>query len=339
MRERAIIVTLGFGSVLINTMPVWIGELARHPAISASAAGTLGSVVLLSAAVTCVGSGFGAPLRLQKALVPLCLILLALGAAMPVAVILGAACGLGLALGALTGRALAGLSGDPASLRHVSAALSLGLIVSLAVYLALPVLGVPALWTIAALSLSLMRVGAPGPAAGTPPPWTALRSGFPIGHLAFFVMMGAYWTYLELFGEAFAQSEMLPFWLLASLLSGALGAHLAARIPPGGRRRVRGWSVLAAALTGAASYAAPTLPLLGASIVANGFFLFLFFPLYLDGSGAGAPRAMAAYLLGFACGGAVGALVIRAGGYPALAVAILVGGAIALIPARRLGRP
>jgi hypothetical protein len=75
--------------------------------------------------------------------------------------------------------------------------------------------------------------------------------------------------------------------------------------------------------------------ILGSSIVANGFALFLYFPLYLGLAGVRATNAMATYLLGFAFGGLCGGLILEAGGYPALSAAILISGLIALFP--RLG--
>lgn len=329
----SVIIPIGFGAVVINTMPVWLGELASRPGVSDVMAGALGSLVLLSAALACAASAPRWADRTAGVIVPALLALLAVAPMLPLPLLVGACCGLGLALGAITGRAIRAARETGAVLRPVSAALTLGLVASMAVYLMLPVLGPTALWLLFALSLALPVCGATPrnqPSKGR----ARLRAaGLPLRYLPFFVMMGAYWSFLEIFGRALGEADALQLYLLGSLMSGAAGAFLGGRIPPQLWPRVQAVALMAAATTGAVSYAAPNMAVLGVSILANGFFLFLFFPLYLASHGEDAAKAMAGYLLGFAFGGLVGAVAIQVGGYGLLALAILVTGLAGL------GRP
>ena len=98
---------------------------------------------------------------------------------------------------------------------------------------------------------------------------------------------------------------------------------------------MRDAALLCAAISGAASYVAPTLTVLGVSVLANGLFLYLYFPLYLAEAGAPGRQAnpgprMAIYLLGFAFGGAVGAGILQLTGFPGIAIAIATTGVLGL---------
>ena len=112
------------------------------------------------------------------------------------------------------------------------------------------------------------------------------------------------------------------------------------RVGPSAAPRVAAAALALAALTGALSYISPSRLLLGLNVLANGFFLFLYFPLYLSNcgssDGADAPSRMAFYLFGFAGGGALGAGLLAIAGYGGLAAAIALAGGIGLMrpPAR-----
>lgn len=338
-KHRAIVV-LGFGAVLINTMPVWIAEIARGYSISDTTAGLLGSVVLLTAAMACGGLTANRAATLAGAavvLVPLSLVVLAVPFASSASLSLIACVVLGGSLGVLTARALRE-SNHPAELQQtISHALALGLLTALLIYLALPLSGLNPLWCLAALSLSLLvATGSerlPHQDAGRI--GTAFWSNFPLLQFPFFVMMGAYWTFIEIFASSLAAEGDLSFWLLGSLLTGATGSFLASKI--GAKKdTVRDGAFLFAAISGAISYCAPSFAILGISVLANGFFLFLYFPLYLAARSigkeqAGASIRMATYLLGFAFGGAVGAGVLHLAGFAGLALAIAATGFLGLV--------
>ncbi|WP_298851999.1 hypothetical protein [uncultured Ruegeria sp.] len=230
---------------------------------------------------------------------------------------------LGLALGVVTRQALGSLPTGIDLLEAVSVALAIGLAVSLVVYLVVPAVRLTTLSILALVSILLLFTGSTTASSATGLAATKLFTGLPFGYFPFFVMMGAYWSFLELYGQTLDAESGLAIWLLLSLLSGAVGSTLAGRLPENLWRWVRVVALIAAALTGAASYAFAAPVFVGLSIIANGFFLFLFFPLYLTSQGARAPQAMALYLVGFAFGGLVGAILIEFGGYTSLSLAIL----------------
>lgn len=338
---RAIVV-LGFGAALINTMPMWIAEIAKSHAFSDTFAGLMGGVILLAAALSCGIGASGRVLglaRVAAVLVPLCLVVFAV----PVApaytglAVVASVC-LGAAFGVLTAWALleASVLGDLQ--RIISGAVSLGLMSALVIYLLIPLLGIRSLWALAVLSLSLVAaVGAEqAPVSHSPSghghPF--LRE-FPVLQFPFFVMMGAYWTYLELFASSLEVSGDLSLWLLGSLLTGVCGSLLAGRIGTGSGKYLRDVALLCAAMSGAISYIAPTITVLGISVLVNGFFLFLYFPLYLSAHSTqrrdtDSERRMAIYLLGFALGGVAGAGILQIGGFAGLAVAIAMAGLVGL---------
>lgn len=329
---------LGFGALLINTMPAWIAEMAARGGVADSSAGALASLLLLCAAAACAC----AP-RVRRSVVTwpaLAALPLSLGAL----AMTGSAAGLpalcailGASLGYLSALALTAATGTGALRLIVSRSLGIGLVVALAVYLSNAAFGASVLWMLGALALALLPVMVPLSRCAAPQPRPTLGrwSGLPVWQLPFFTMMGAYWAYLELYGSRLADAGALSLWLSASLVTGALGSFIAGGI--GGRlsAKLAAAALVCAALTGALSYVAPSEPVLGLSILANGFFLFLYFPLYLAGSGGDADGSsvalrMASYLLGFAAGGLIGALVLEAAGFAGLAAGIALSGFIGL---------
>ncbi len=339
MVRKSAIFVLSFGAVVINTMPLWIGALGRYQDVSDGLAGAFGSLVLLSAAATCAGLG-GTRLRdASRFLLTPSFALLGLANAFP-SILLGACCTvLGASLGCLTRQALQDLSSGPNAVKAISVAVSLGLAVSLGIYVLVPSLSIPPLVLLAVLSLpvavmplAVLRKDAVSRAS------SAVLS-IPVGYLGFFVMMGAYWTFLDLFGARFGDADAVNLWLLASLISGMAGSLVATAIPLGWRAHIQRAGIALASVTGAASYASSDLAVFGFTIVANGFALFLFFPLYLKGAGQQMPQAMAGYLLGFATGGVAGAALVEVGGYAVLSAAILLFGVVALVFTSRQPRP
>lgn len=339
MSRVSAIATLSFGAVFINTIPLWIGSLGRYPAVSEELAGVFASLVLVSAAVICADIGatrFSSTLRIG--LSP-AIALLAFGNAFP-AVLLGFSClAVGIALGSFTGNALHTLSKLGNSLKSIGIATSVGLSISVVFYLIVSFLGAPPLVLLLVFSLPICLL--PG----------ALRShkcaektfsepfSIPFHYIGFFVMMGAYWAFLDLFGARFNDQEAVGLWLLTSLISGAVGSITAASVPQEWRRRIQTVGMLMAAVTGAASFLAEDVLFFGISILTNAFALFLFFPLYLESAGTRMPQAMGSYLAGFAVGGLAGALLVWLGGYLTLAIAILLSGLGALVPKVRQASP
>ncbi|WP_299886662.1 hypothetical protein [uncultured Ruegeria sp.] len=331
IEQLSILMPISFGAVIINTMPIWLAELADHRQVSEPLAGGLGSLVLLTAAVACA-----VPARRKAGLfvrlcIPMALLVLALGERLSI-IFIGLTCILlGAAFGFVTKRALHALQQEGDPLKLVSAALSIGLGFSFVIYLVLSASSLRVLWILVTASVCLLLVRP----QNTPKTIRCQRHestiDLPLGYVPFFIMMGAYWSFLELYGQSISPQGGMATWLLFSLVTGAIGSFVAGLIPPRHWRRVQAIALLAAVLTGAASYIAPHMDFLGFTIVANGFFLFLFFPIYIASRQDRAPMAMASYLLGFAFGGLVGAFVLQIAGYPGLGLAILASGFIAVL--------
>ncbi len=331
MNRFASMSVLSFGAVVINTVPVWIGALGDYPALGDGLAGAFASLVLLSASITCAGVGALKPSLAARYMVAPALALLTFGQMLP-AVVLAAICvGLGAALGALTRAALRAIALSDNGLQTISFAISLGLAASLVFYLLLPALGVSPLLLLLILSLPLLLLRFASIEADAPDYHRSYPVGPPIRFIGFFVMMGAYWTFLDLFGVRFNDENAVNLWLLASLVSGACGSFLAAKLKNSWHANAQALALVVAAATGAASYVAPDLLIFGMTILANGFALFLFFPLYLLRAGEQMPQAMAGYLVGFSAGGLAGALLVEIGGYQTLAAAILTSGLLSVI--------
>ncbi|MBW4709058.1 hypothetical protein KX928_14805 [Roseobacter sp. YSTF-M11] len=337
--SRYNMLVLSFGSLLINTMPVWVAALTDENRVSDSVAGLLGSLVLLAASLACGAARYVArPFmdRLAPMLVPAGLVSLATAKAAPLIVTVLSCAMLGLSLGLLTARALSGVGAGAKLQRAIASALAMGLIAALVVYLLLPVSGVDPLWLLSALSLLLLIGGSGNLPEGRNASLTAtpVWSGFPVFQFPFFVMMGAYWSFLEIFAGSIAFPGALSFWLLGSLLTGALGSALAAAVVQRQGHWLASGALICAAATGALSYLSTDIVFLGLMVLTNGFFLFLYFPFYLSGrehkEGAAAKR-MAVYLFGFALGGAVGAGLLSSTGFVGLALAIALSGIIGLL--------
>jgi len=336
MKHVPILMPLSLGAIVINTMPVWLAELADHQQVSEPLAGGFGSLVLLAAAVACVGPIWGKFAHAARLFIPASFAILALGERLPV-IGLGLCCILlGVALGLATNRALYGLRQVEDPLKLVSAALAFGLGVSFAIYLVLFSFSPNVMWILAATSLILLMVMADNPLVADRRQKHISSSSLPLGYVPFFVMMGAYWSFLELYGQSIGAKDGLALWLLFSLVAGAIGSLVAGWFPSCHWPGLRTFALLAAAITGAASYISPNLNLLGLSILANGFFLFLFFPLYISTHQDRAPVAMAIYLLGFAFGGLAGAFILQISGYPGLGLTILASGLVAILPRQGL---
>ncbi|WP_152912658.1 hypothetical protein [Candidatus Rhodobacter oscarellae] len=332
MKPLPILIPLGLGAIVINTMPVWLAELASHQQVSEPLAGGFGSLVLLAAAVACVGPISGRFDYAARLCIPVSFAILALGERLPV-IGLGLCCVLlGLALGLATKRALRGLQKVESPLELVSTALTFGLGVSFAIYLALFSFALNVMWILAGTSLILLLARSENASITVRRDQHLSSAGLPLRFVPFFVMMGAYWSFLELYGQSIGTQGGLALWLLFSLIAGAIGSFLAGRLPSRYGTGLQTFALLAAAVTGASSYVSPNLTLLGLSILANGFFLFLFFPLYISSHQDRAPAAMASYLLGFAFGGLAGALILQITGYPGLGLTILATGLVAIWP-------
>lgn len=337
MRPELLVIV--FGAVMVNTTPIWVGELARAHGFSDTYSGLHASLLLLCAAGTCAGIITFLKERWTTVLAVLALILLSAGSHFS-GFAATVACGvLGLAIGSLSRAAFSELPENPQRVLMLSAALTVGLVLSLCVYLIVPLLGIGPFPVLAILGTLLIvprwEFSTSRPSLLSP----NAVSGATLRMAPFFVMMGGYWTFLELFGQTIGSAEAMSYWLLGSLVVSAVGSWIAGMISPARTRLVRDLSLLAAAITGAMSYLATNMLVLGITILANGFALFLFFPLYLGLAGARATEAMAVYLLGFAFGGVAGALIIELGGYQFLSIAIFVTALVALSqwPFRRAG--
>ena len=335
MRPELLVIV--FGAVLVNTMPIWVGDLARSHGFSDTFSGLHASLLLLSAAGTCAGVIPFLKERWTKVLAVLALILLSAGSHLT-GFAATVACGaLGLAIGALSRAALNELPESPQRVRILSTALTVGLVLSLCVYLIVPLLGVgpfPVLTVLATLLFASRRE----PATSRPPLLSPFApSGATLRMAPFFVMMGAYWTFLDLLGQTIGSAEAMSYWLLGSLVASAVGSWVAGMVPSARARTLCDLSLLAAAITGAASYVSSDMLTLGLTILSNGFALFFFFPLFLGLAGSRATEAMAIYLLGFAFGGVAGAAIVALGGYTLLAATILTSAIAALF--RRPHRP
>ncbi len=319
-----------FGAVLLNTVPIWVGALARAHGLSDTVSGLHASLLLLSSASTCAGLIPFLNARSSTVLAIFALIILSAGSLLSVFVATAACGALGLALGALSRGALSSVSQEPQRVRMLSVALTIGLVLSLCVYLVTPLLWVGPFPVLTVLAVILFVPRWEGSTSGPPLRSALVFSGGTLRMVPFFVMMGAYWTFLELFGQSIGSAEAMSYWLLGSLVASAVGSGVAGVVSAAGTRIVRDVSLLIAAISGAASYVASDMLVLGLTILANGFALFLFFPLYLGLAGARATEAMAIYLLGFAFGGIAGALIVSLGGYNLLAATILVAAFVAL---------
>lgn len=337
--ERISIFILAFAVTILNTMPIWLAELAFKSDGSDVAVGLLASAVLVSAALGCLfGSSAMRLLSLRTAGVVVCGGLAGAAIAQTIAppVLFAGACVVGLSKGIVLALSLSRKHSEAAMLRMIGNGIAIGCVTSfvlLAGKFATGLSLLPLLAALAGVQALLLQQHLPLPRNGDRQRLDWARD---LVLMPFFICMGAYWAFLEIFA---AEQELggLSGWLAASLLLSAIGSFLAGATPDRITSHARIAGLLLAAFTGCLTYLSQTEMLLGVSILLNAFGLFLFFPLYLDRTDAPA-AGMARYLLGFALGGGAGSLAIALGGYPALAVAVAASGLIAL-PALRRSRP
>ncbi|MDP5217355.1 hypothetical protein Q5Y75_09025 [Ruegeria sp. 2205SS24-7] len=331
---------LAFAVTILNTMPIWLAELAFKSGGSEVAVGLLASAVLVSAALGCLfGSSAMRPLLLRSAGGVVCGGLAGAAIAQTIAppVLFAGACVVGLLQGIVLALSLSRKHSEAAMLRMIGNGIAIGCVTSFVLLAGTFAAGLPILPLLAALAgaqaLLLQQQPPPLPGNGNTQRLDWARD---LILLPFFICMGAYWTFLEIFA---AEQELggLSGWLAASLLLSAIGSFLAGATPDRITSHARIAGLLLAGFAGCLTYLSQTEMLLGASILINAFGLFLFFPLYLDRTDAPA-AGMARYLLGFALGGGAGSLAIALGGYPALGVTVAASGLIAL-PALRRSRP
>lgn len=324
---------IAFGAVLLNTMPIWLAEMAGIAGIGTGATGLLASLILLVSAVACHGHlgarSAGIWQVCVAALVAGLGLLAAIGSA-PAWAVFGTGAIIGAALGTLMAGALAELSATPDPTTSIGRAVGVALLVSLLCLVLVPVLGGRIVPVLALGFLALAPfVWRPADTAAGPVP--RLSRSLAMSHLhllPFFVAMGGYWAYLEVFAQNRGLGAIVG-WLAVSLVVSAAGSALAGVVAPKNRGAVASGALVLAALSGGLTYLAFTGPLFGLALLINAFFLFLFLPLYL---GAPSPRGgrlvmpmrMATYLLGFALGGMAAAAIVATAGFTALALAIAI---------------
>ncbi len=315
------LVALGFGGVLMNTLPLWIGEMAISSNVSDALAGAAGSVVLLLVAILCT------ILRSQRAAawggytLVLSLLLFAFSVGSSKVLVLIACGGIGVSMGVVLSGAFAHLAQAEDPQGVISIAVTAGLIASLAAYLIVALTPISIQWVLVVFAVPVAIVcSAASENTDAHPDLDALDiAPLPKSLIPFFVMMGAYWAFLDVYGAQYMERQALELWLLGTLLTGAAGSAAAGLVPQSYRRRMMGVALGLAALTGALTYVGLTGIALGLAILANAFFLFLFVPLYLVESQTQMAQRMALYLASFAFGGGIGALLLNFGGYTALA--------------------
>ncbi len=322
---------ISYATTILNTMPIWLAELADKSGGTSTAIGLIASLVLTTAAIGCVlGS------RVQHSRVVLfcggivCLGLL--GASLnptfgQTVLIAGSAVG-GVASGVVLSVPLSLAINSRDMLRIFGHGMSFGCIASFVILAGTAATGVSLLPILAVLAgvqvvALLWPESSDMPRTHLPVTWAHDLSLFP-----FFVLMGSYWAFLEVFARE-QGFETVSGWLAASLILSALGSFFASRVPDERRHRWRLFGLVLAAFAGGLTYLSFSEITLGMMILCNAFGLFLFFPLYLDGTDAPA-LGMARYLMGFALGGGAGSLILVSGGHAALAGAIVVSGLVAM---------
>lgn len=336
-QDRDFVIILGFGGVLLNTLPLWLGHLVLHPMMSDQGAGVIGSVTLLLAASACGWINTRPFARWAWPVLMVSLLVFELTSGVSLATSVLACCAMGLSMGAALSAAFARIGNHENIQGLIATAMSLGLVMSLLVYLIVSLTPFTVLWVLLALAAFVFFAITKRPLDSsqiTKRPALDL-SGMPLRYMAFFVMMGAYWAFLELYGRRHLGVGNVELWLLGSLIASAVGSALAARVDATRFPAAMPICLALAAVTGAATYWTQSPGLIGASILANGFFLFLFFPLYLAFEPEQMPKRMALYLAGFAFGGVTGALFITIGGFGALSLAIALSGWIGITEAMR----
>ncbi len=320
-------------------MPIWLAELAVKSGISDVAVGVLASVVLLSAAVGCAmgtatarnflpfGAGVVAGIGIASA---------AIVHVISTTVLFIGAVGVGWSLGVVLALPLSRSLTDTRLVQMIGNGMAVGCAASFVLLTAIHVTGVSLLPLLAVLAvIQIVLLGRQWPE----------KNKLRVVHfnwkqdmslLPFFICMGAYWAFLEVFSVELDLGS-LSVWLAGSLLLSGMGSCIAGFIPNRLSLHASIVGLLLAALAGGLTYLSTNELVIGITILVNAFGLFLFFPLYLDRTDAPA-AGMARYLLGFALGGVTGSLAIAAGGYLALATAVVASGLIA-VPAMARQRP
>lgn len=330
---RSYVATLSFGGVLINTLPLWIGELGAHPAITDQIAGALGSLTLLLAAVGCGRSNSNVLVTWAWPALVVSILVLALTEGQS-AILSAVACAM---MGFFTGVSLSGVVKQQAEESNISgrvaAAISIGLLIALLCYLIVAITPLPISWVLVLLAGAMSVLTYPRPLQSHPlrPSAQWYQFGPILWLMPFFVMMGAYWTYLDLFAVNVLARRQVEIVLLCSLITGAMGSALAGTLRSTMHAFVFPMSLVLAAIAGAMTYFGQSSTVIIVGILLNGFFLFLFFPLYLSATSSPMTVRLAIYLAGFAVGGIIGAAITAIGGYPGLSIAIALSGAVGLI--------
>ncbi|MBM1635099.1 hypothetical protein JQV27_20010 [Sulfitobacter mediterraneus] len=349
MRHSGLIIaaaTLAYGGVLINTMPIWLVRLAAKTEASETLPGVLAMVVLIATAAGCAMRQLGFQTGKCNVLASLALVTLSMSAELfefiPQHILLFSGGGFGLALGYLLHKTLSIMYQADDTARRLAEAISVGVLMSAVVLLVDAVFGRGILPILAGLSILSVLLNLfpdqsqklePIDLRADSPPWWHLS------YLAFFLGMGAYWAFLESYAEHIGLGS-ISGWLFAGLVTSAMGSALASRLRPATHQRMLVLSLLAAAISGGVTYLATVPSVVGLSVCANGFFLFVFFPLYLSaGRADGVGSRLAVYLAGFALGGGLGALAVSFGGFTALALTVALSGFIAVPAALRSQAP
>ncbi|MCG7625187.1 hypothetical protein [Epibacterium sp. Ofav1-8] len=328
--------TLAYGGVLINTMPIWLVRLGDKATADETLPGILATVILLATAAGCaVGK-----VILARSLAAIAAALALIGLTVLAVVVdnmsqhtlVVAGGGFGIVLGLLLRKTLVIMLQTHDPPRLVAEGVSVGVLASAVVLLADSIQGGGMLSFIAGLSivpLCLAMARGRGLHAHTEVRYALERPWQHASFLVFFLGMGAYWAFLEAYAEYIGLGS-IGDWLLAGLMTSAMGAALASRLRSSIHRRMMLLSLLATAFSGGITYLATTPLTVGISICANGFFLFMFFPLYLGtGRADQAGPRLVVYLSGFALGGALGALAVVWGDFPGLAVVVAASGIMA----------
>ena len=323
------------GSILINTLPVWLEELANRYALSPDHAGVLATLVLLGSGAACWARSVLRhwAIDLASAVLAVVLPVLALHASqLALGSVLAAGLVFGAALGVVLGRSFSAAFAGPDALKTISISLTVALLVSLVIVLVsaglrLAAIGQIALCAAGYCGVLLLLVWRPpsGGQAGMDynwmPDWRTLL------YLPFFIAMGGFWAFVEIYGNAHAIAHIKEV-LAASYVVSALGSGCVVLIK---RERGAFWLMMSLVLTagaGGLAYLTVSFPVFAAMFLINSFFLFVFFPLYVSDDASSQkssnpPARVGLYLFGFAIGGAMAGVVIAQLGYSAFAALIV----------------
>lgn len=330
-KQNTTVFIIGYAIAILNTMPIWLVELIDKTGGTSTMMGLIASLVLTAAAIGClIGQRFWSSKAavLCGGIVFLGLLGSSLAAAFSAAVLIAGAALVGVASGVVLSAALSSDADSTHMVRIFGHGMSLGCLASLVVLASVAITGVPPLPILAVLAgVQLILVLKPL-SRGVPHAYSPAVLWRDLFLFPFFLMMGAYWAFLEVFARE-QGFETLSGWLAASLVFSALGSFVAGVAPERRRNMLRLFGLGLTAVSGGLTYLAFSEVTLGLMIQCNAFGLFLFVPLYLNGTDAPV-FGMARYLFGFALGGGAGGLIIVVGGYAALAVLIVAAGLVAI---------